>query len=329
MANVIAKILVGADDHLCSKNYGGHRDYAQESLFYFHKKTEFIEKYGITHYIGLGDLSFGRFATLEYRMAVETELRKQFELTGGRRWEIKGNHDKASYGMTEYEYYQQSGLFRPAENLQIGGLNISMVPYGKETEKGADSGLCGNILKPEDSKFNVVLAHNYFVNSDRYGNMQYGKCIELGEMHDWFGVDCLISGHIHEPYILQGKIYSLDGLRASDVIVQYPGCMARPAYNKQKLVDKCQLVILTVYDDGQVGYDSIDIPLWPVEQSFNIEKMQETAEVDEAKHVDVSDIAEQLAAYKSGSGAPEDIIRSMTDVDERYKDKALELLALA
>lgn len=326
MANVIAKVLIGADDHLSSKNYGGHRDYATESLYYFQLKTKVMEEEGITHYVGLGDFSTGRFNTLEYRLAVEKELKKQLELTSGRRWEIKGNHDKATYGMTEYEYYLKSGLFRPAENIRIGSVNISMVNYGTETDKGKDSGLCGNIIKPDQDSMNVVLAHNYFINASMY-MMNYGKCIELSKMHDWFGVDYIISGHIHDPYLLKGTIDSLDGGHTHEVLLQYPGCMARPSYQKSKLATQCQLIVLTIYDDGNMEYRTIDVDLWPVEKSFNLEKYEQEAEVKEAKHVDVSDIAEKLAGYRTSSGTPEDIIHSMTGVDEKYKEKALQLLS--
>lgn len=326
MANVLARILTGGDDHLCSKNYGGHRDYAQESIWYFQLKTRVLEQYQCTHYIGLGDLSTGRFNTLEYRMAVETELRKQMELTQGRRWELKGNHDKATYGMTEYEYYVATGLIRPSENLRIGQVNISMVDHGMEFVKGADSGLAGNILTPSDECLNVVFAHNFFVN-EGYAGLQYGKAIDLEKMHDWFGVDYLISGHIHEPYTLSGHINSLDGTRSNQVVLQYPGCMARPAFRKSGLPTQCQMVILTIYDDGNMEYNSIDIDLWPVEKSFNLEKREQDEEIEEVKHVDVSDIVTKMASYTNTLGSPEDVIRNMPGVDDRYKQEALRLLA--
>ena len=111
----IGKILIYGDIHLSSKNYGGHRDYARESLEYFKKITEAVEKHNISCLIGTGDFTFGRFHSLEYRKAVEDELEKQFKLTNGNRYELKGNHDSATYGMTEYEYYTYKGLLKKSE----------------------------------------------------------------------------------------------------------------------------------------------------------------------------------------------------------------------
>lgn len=120
----LATILIYGDIHLNSKNYGGHKDYANESLGYFQKITETAQEIGATHIIGLGDFTFSRFHTLEYRSKVEDELEKQYKLTNGNRFELKGNHDVAGYGMTEYEYYVEKGLLRPSTNLQIGNVNI-------------------------------------------------------------------------------------------------------------------------------------------------------------------------------------------------------------
>lgn len=322
--NILAKVLIGADDHLCSKNYGGHRDYSAESLSYFQMKTKLLEELGCTHFIGLGDLSFGRITTLEYRLAVERELRKQMELTGGRRWELKGNHDKATYGMTEYEYYVEAGLLRPAENLEIGSVRLNMIDYGKELER-EPSGLLGRIIPPTAETVDIILGHNYFCNTDKpFG--QYGtKSINLGNMHDWFGVNHVISGHIHDPHVVEAHIESADGARTSLVTLQYPGCMSRPSYH-EGICEKCQVVVLTIYDNGEMEYDSRDIDLLPLGESFNFEAKEQAKEVKEEKHIDLSDITERLNAFKVGCGSPEDIINGMTDMDVRYREKALQLL---
>ena len=321
--NVLARIMVCADDHLSSKNIGAHRDYPGESLHYFRMKTKLIEELGVTHYIGLGDLTTGRFTTLEYRAAVEEELVKQYQLTGGRRWELKGNHDKATYGMTEYEYYIAKGLIRPADNLSIGNVNISMVDFGKE--QVATAGEPGCIIKPSEETIDIVLAHNLIVN-DNSQLPNYGTAIDLEKQSHWYGINYLVVGHIHEPNIFEGRIVDSTGTMAHKLLVQYPGCLARPAYRKD-LPGVCNIVVITIYDTGEVEYDSKDIELWSEEKSFNIEKMEKEREVESVKRVDVSDIAEALANYKTVSGSPEDIIRGLAGVDEKYKNTALRLLA--
>ena len=85
----LARILIYGDIHLSSRNYGGHRDYPNESLSYFKDITRYTEELKATHLIGLGDFTFNRFNTLEYREKVERELNKQFELVSGNRYELK------------------------------------------------------------------------------------------------------------------------------------------------------------------------------------------------------------------------------------------------
>lgn len=314
-----ARIIIYGDIHLNSKNYGGHRDYAAESLRYFQEITKVAEEHQATHLIGLGDLTFGRFHTLEYRSKVEQELEKQYKLTNGNRFEIKGNHDVASYGMTEYEYYVEKGLIRPATNLQIGNLNLSMIDNDTYDKR--------DIIPPESNKLNVVLAHNYFKFKDTQ-IADYGKAVELDSFTKWFGVDYLICGHIHKQEIFKGRVIK-DG-EAKEMIVAYPGCMSRPAYREGHMDDSGMLLRITVYDTGKVDVETISVPLLPLNESFNMATIAKKQEKKEEKRnkVDISDIVNRLNTHDGVVGNPEDIIMSMTGVADKYKLKAIELLKL-
>jgi len=317
----LARILIYGDIHLSSRNYGAHRDYPKESLHYLRTITEKAEELGATHLIGLGDLTYGRFHTLEYREAVENELERQFELVNGNRYEIKGNHDKATYGMTEFEYYINKGLIRESTNLKIGDVNISMVDYGQHE--------CTEIIPPDKDKINIVLAHDYFKFSDTK-LPEYGKAIQLDEFISWFGVDYLIVGHIHNQEIFEGLIIK-DGI-GNRTIVHYLGCLSRPAYREGYMEDTGALVFLTIRDNGEMQYDIIDIPLWDLDKSFNLalnaEEKEKKKEREQKKErsVDISDIVQRLDMHERNVGNPEDIIRNMEGIDEKYKDKAIELL---
>lgn len=318
MGNIIAKIGIYGDIHLSSKNYGAHRDYPSESLEYFHAITEVARKNNLTHLIGCGDFTYGRFVSLEYRLAVEKELEEQYRLTSGRRYELKGNHDEAGYGFTERDYYIQKGLLHPSTNLQLGNLNLSMVDYDKYKETPV-------IISDDENHVNMIVAHDFF----KFHNSQvanFGKAIELDNFEKWFGLDYLVLGHVHK--IMDFKGYITKNGMAHEVEVNYLGCMTRPSYKEGSMDDVGQVLIVSVYDDGKIDIDTEIIQLWPLDKSFNLEQkaVQKQKEAEKAARVDISDIVKQLDAHDRNIGNPEDIINSMEGIDERYKSKAVELL---
>lgn len=313
----IARVLIYGDIHLNSKNYGGHRDYANESLGYFRKITETAEEIQATHIIGLGDFTFNRFHTLEYRSKVEDELEKQYKLTNGNRFEIKGNHDVAGYGMTEYEYYIEKGLIRPSENIQIGNVNISMIDNDKYNST--------DIIKPDPDKSNIVLAHDYFKFSDTV-IADYGRAVELDSFERWFGVDYLICGHIHKQEAFSGRMFKGD--ESHEMVVTYPGCMSRPAYREGHMDTTGVMLELVISDDSPLKINVIRIPLLSIDECFNIKNINQKAEKKEEKRnrVDISDIVTSLNQHDGVVGNPEDIIMAMAGIDDKYKKKAIDLL---
>ncbi len=317
MNDVEAKIIIYGDIHLSSKNYGAHRYYPQESLEYFTKITEVVEREEATHLIGLGDLTYGRFNNLEYRANVEKQLEKQFTLTKGNRWELKGNHDSATYGMTEYEFYIQKGLIRKPENITINNLNLSMVNYGEHMRTG--------IIMPDTDKVNIVLGHDYFKFSDTQ-LPNYGGAVELDYMEQWFGVDMIICGHVHNYQRFSGLM--IKGEENKRVVVSYLGCMSRPSYREGLMDSHGTLGCITIFKDGTIDYNEINIDLWDMDKSFNLQQRVEQLDIKRNK-VDVSDIVRSIDSHERKVGTPEDIILSMTEVNIEYRNKAIKLLEAA
>lgn len=312
----IGKILIYGDIHLSSKSYGMHRDYPNESLHYFKKISDIAENENVTHIIGTGDLTYGKFNTLEYRDAVEEELRRQYKQTNGNRYEVKGNHDSATNGMTEYEFYVKNGLIKKSCNIDIGNLHITMVDNSRVsfTEPNIVTG--GNNV-------NVIIAHDYLKFRDtRLPN--FGAAIELDNISNWYGVDYIICGHIHKILAFKGKIFNNN--YGHDVTVHYPGCMSRPAWD-DNLDETGQVDIIEVYSDGRIKIEVIEVELLDINQSFITEEIANRKEHVEEKEnrVDISDIVKALDSHDSMVGNPEDIIMAM-QVDERYKAKAIQLL---
>lgn len=321
LANLLARIAVYGDIHLNCKNYGAHRDYPKESLEYFHKITETVEKRQCTHLIGCGDFSYGVFNSLSYRLAVEKELETQFKLTNGNRYELEGNHDKAGYGMTERDYYVSKGLLKPSCNLSIGNLNLSMIDYGK-------SETVDPIIIDDDTHVNMIIAHDFF----KFSNTQmanFGAAMILDNFTKWFGLDYLILGHVHK--IMEFNGYIAKDNMVHELTVNYLGCMTRPAYKEGNMDEVGHILIISVYDDNNIDIDTEVVPLWKIEDSFNLaeKQKQETKKQEKMERVDISDIVRQLDAHDRNVGNPEDIIQSMEGIDPKYKNMAIELLKLA
>lgn len=316
---LIANILISGDDHLKSKNHGQHVDYAKESFHYFKMLGDYCASNDITHWIGLGDLSYGRFTSLEYRDMVEEELRRQNDILKGNRWIIKGNHDEASYGMTEYEYFLKKEYFKGSELLQIGPLNLNMVDYGKYKETP---------ILVEATRQNMILTHGYF--AFKGGKYDFGEPVLLDDMHEWYGCPFIICGHIHQRNVLTGFINDGNG-HACKTTIHYLPCLSRPAYMMSGNPEQGQVVVLNVYEN-YINYNEVQIDLLPLEESFNIEGIMEEQQKKSAVNsvkVDLKDIVAQLAQYDYSYANPEDVIMAQQNIPDVVKQKACEYLKAA
>ena len=308
---VVTRIGIYGDTHLHSKNYGSHRNYAQESLGYYQKVINLAQANEVDCLVCLGDFAHGRFHNLEYRLAVEKELMKAAEFASNGHYCIKGNHDIATYGMTERDYYIQRGLFREPETLSFNGLNIYMSNYREEDTLTVDQGTR-----------NIILAHNFFTFSGVSLPM-YGEGVELDNFENWYGTELILSGHIHRSCSYKGYI-TKDGF-AKETAVFNVGCPCRLSYEKN-MQDCGNLIILEVYDTGEYNIEHHTFDLLPLTESFNLLDIETKEKLQNLKQADVSKIAENLDQHERFVGDPMDIINSLTDIKQEYKDKAIELL---
>ena len=311
------KILIYGDLHLSSKAYGAHRDYPKESLEYLNKITSIAKLNNVDYIVGLGDFTFGRFHSLEYRAAIEKELEEQARITNGNHFELKGNHDEAGYGLTERDFYISKGLLKEPCNLTFDKVNISMINYGK---------LDSTDVLIDDNKINIALAHDFFKFSTS-NTLNFGKAIELDFCHKLFGLDYLVCGHVHKIMEFTGNVFNADKNLAHELKVKYLGCMMRPAYRDGYMDDHGELLLLTITED-ELNTNIINVPLWELKDSFNLELKQEeyNKKADKDARVDISDVVKQLDTHDRNIGSPEDIIAELKDIPEKYKNKAINLL---
>lgn len=321
MSNLIARIGIIGDTHLCAKSYGAHRDYTKECLEYFTKVSDITEELKLTHLIGTGDFTYGKFDKLEFREKVEHELERQNRATNGNRYEVMGNHDTATNGMTEYEYYVRRGLLKKSTNLSLGMLNITMLDYKRNGKYTPDE---MNIINDGDH-FNLAIAHQYFKFSDTI-LPNFGDAIILDNYKPFFGIDYLVCGHVHKIMDFTGQIESDDSKK--NCLVQYLGCMMRPAYREGHMDSEGIMDIIEVYDDGKIEVSVKSIELWSLEKSFNLDQkaVENEKKLIKAARVDISDIVKKLDEHERNVGNPEDIIMSMDGISDKYKAKAIDLL---
>ena len=314
------RILVVGDNHVSSNNRGNHVDYAKESLEALEYVIGLIEPNNITRYVGLGDISYGKF-DLNYRVEVERLYQKRAQLLNGKVYELRGNHDMSNRGVCEWEYYSQHRKLMNTDPdmvavadgykyLDIGGLRLHFVDYSHEDCK----------LKLEDGKHSIVFAHNYL----KFKNLDwpnYGKFIELDYKEDWFGIEAIFCGHIHKTTL--GKGFMVKDGQEKEVLLYYPGSIVRTDFIKN-LADSGEVLIIN-YElvDGKesVSFERLSIPWWPAEKAFQLGDV-----IKEARHVDISDVVKSLNDRERNIGDPEVVIHNMTGFEQKYKDKAVQLL---
>lgn len=313
MNSLIARVMFSGDTHLSSKNYGGHNDYPKESLHYFTRLNEIAKENKVTHDIRLGDFSYSNFTDLQYRLNVEEQLKIANEQVKGNLYILKGNHDISSKGMTEYEFYLKRGWFKGAEHITINSININMLNYGEQFKP---------IIKPSSNTVDIVVGHDYYkFNDTQLPN--YGNAIIINDKTEWFGVDLILLGHIHNYHKFKGLIVK-DNV-GHPTVVEYLNCPCRPSYTED--LDKdWHIFFLSIYADGTTSVEEYTEPLLNIDECFNFDKMNTEKISNMQKKVDISDIIQRVGGYTSAIGDPEVIIRSMEDVEEKYKEKALELL---
>lgn len=305
------RMLLYGDQHLSSKNYGGHKNYPKVSMDNFIRIGDIAENDNCGLIAGAGDLTYGRFSDLNYRLKVEEQFERQLTLTEGRRYEIKGNHDTMTTGLSEYEFYEQKGMFSKPEYVDFGCVRMHLVSYGKETMK----------LDIAKDKSNFVFAHNYF----KYSNSvmpNYGEGIELDGFETWKDVDMIIAGHIHEIHKLGG--YIITGEDRKEIPVFYLGCPNRPSYMKSGLDEVGNYLIIDGSgDDPKLEVVEFELP--SIEDTFNIAKINELAEEAKRNRADVSDMVENLVKHKRNVADPEVIIDSLNVYSRESRKLAKEL----
>lgn len=309
-------ILIVGDNHISSNNRSNHTDYSSESLNCLKFVIGLINEKSIDYYIDLGDISYGKF-DLAYRAKVEELLNNRFTQLGGNCFSVRGNHDISNKGISEWEFYTK---YRKCMNnsdkihtvtegysyFDTAGVRWHLVDFGKENVS----------LELNSEGMNFVCAHN-FIKFESSNVPNFGTGINLDKFENWYGIDGMFCGHVHHNMTLKGTM-TKDG-HSKEVFVYYPGSIVRTDFVKD--LPKHGEVLIVHNDNGDISLEKVEIPWIPEEEAFQVADI-----IKEKKKVDISDIVKTLNDRERNIGDPEVVIHNMTGFEQKYKDKAIELL---
>ena len=287
-----------------------HKDYAKESLEAFaltNKKAKELKKQGRkVGIIGIGDLTFENFTSTRYRRKVEKLLEERMKITNGNFWEVKGNHDVQSNEMSEYEFYEDKGYFKHERFIEDNGIKIWLADYYDDLKEVLGS-------EKHDGELNILIAHKHIMwkNSKMgYFGKNYKDYTLIDDNKIFEGLNYIICGHIHTPFIDKGKVYG-DGTCK----LIYQGCASRP--NQDNLYEQCSWVFIDT-DEQEVMQEFYELP--KLDEVFNLVK----AEIGKTKgKVVIADILNKLDNYKVGNNDIVQMIKGI-DTNKEYKEKAIE-----
>lgn len=321
------RMLIHGDLHLSSKNRGSHRDYPMFALKRLEEIVELSEKLEVNYIVDLGDLTYGRFHTLEYRKSFESLLTKKREIAqgnGGDSYILKGNHDISTSGMTEYEFYMlKGGFFKEPEDLHFKGLTVFMDGHKVSKDREYKLG--------DESDDGILLGHNYYAFKDTE-LPPYGVAKYLDNAKEFKDINMFILGHIHGHHIFRGDINTGDGSKGS--VVVYPGSPSIPSYDKDLDMEYKVIIIDADDNSGSVNFSMEIIQLPEIEEVFNLVDI-------ESRKIAKMESSERKERQEKISATVDNLLESESnklDVDSVLellpestlgKKKALELLERA
>lgn len=195
-----------------------HNNYYANCLDCMHRYTEELQSSKPDYILLAGDLvglaervtrsRLGLFSLINY-------LRIWSDICGGNLYSIAGNHDYTKgESMSDFDFLSSLGIIKTARNLDILGLRVHMIDYGKERED----------IDLAVDKHNVAFMHANLQIDGLTTWFHADEGIQLAQLHNLKGVELAVCGHIHNPSPRMVST-SIDGINCS---LMYLGCATRP-----------------------------------------------------------------------------------------------------
>lgn len=322
------RMLVIGDLHLSDSYTGKHINYAEDCIEVLTELTKIIKDNHVTVIGLLGDIFGVRNAertlkTREMLIFVWSTFAEWNRLTNNRVYTVRGNHDSGAK-MGDFDASLSLGYLKHTKSLTFWKTRIHFVDYGK-------------IKEPIDSidgtgSTNIVLAHDdiylpgktsWFFASDDF--------VDASTLHNLYGVDMLIDGHIHSPSPEYTDFYIDD----APCTLFYPGCPLRPR-KETSIWDLVNLPLLDIDSESDVCNVTM-IPMklkkWSDIFANTVDEFDVTEDVsgDESLDIDaLRSIIDEIGQFRfDGQNDPISQLQRYAGIAPDVKDLAVKYIEAA
>ncbi|MNL91162.1 3',5'-cyclic adenosine monophosphate phosphodiesterase CpdA [compost metagenome] len=318
------RVLIIGDLHLSDVFRGRHVDYLGNCLEVLGMITKTIEQNEITHLILTGDLIGVNEKNFKYRdtlLALMKILQHWNKLTNNNVYSVRGNHDSAAK-LTDFDVCLSLDLIKNVAYFDAGWSRYHLINYGEEGRK----------LDIDDDKHNVAVVHNNIQVEGETNWFVGGKSeITLSSMDNWYGVDFVVAGHIHNPSV---KVVTTS-IRDWSVSLFYPGSPTRPIHDKRVWEQCYGLVFISddITDDYSVELDQVVYKLKPASELYH-EVIDDMVLLDDEQETtysieELSKILAELEEYNLlGMEGYKSQLKRLAGLDSLAAEKAIEYIEM-
>lgn len=326
--------LVFGDIHYDDGFVGRHHNYWENLIDVTNRIQNVIEEEKPDFVVFVGDLIGVRrgVSTLKDRNALLFVAKFLQSITNC--IVVKGNHDYSE--TSDYEFLSSLGIFKSSR--QIGNTieftnphastpcYIHCVDYGQENEA----------LQIKEGAHNIGIMHNEFYVKGKEQQMYSQSAIELSSKRNFFGLDIILSGHIHTPTNGMIDFNFQDGFDSAFANI---GCPSRPSYGE--LYNHVWYIALEYTSDGdskdwELGFRQEVLHLKPYEEIFRPDEdyleSREDEDIDEFTGLQkekLEDILSTMVTTNMGSDDFFSQVDSITVASDEAKGLAKSYLKRA
>ena len=326
-------ILIIGDLHISDVFEGKHKNYLKNCFDVLGEIEEKVGEVNPSAIVLLGDIVGWSESNIRSR-EVLSQLCKWFMRVGvGRKiFCVRGNHDTKGY--PEFQFLSDLKLFETAttcggyfdyygdESQEKPEVRFHLVDYGKEKEE---------LQLAEDGVSNIVLGHNNYTIKGYTNWYQEHSGIELSGLHNFKGVDMVVSGHIHNP---SPALYSTELDVGGNCALFYVGSPTRPIKDRN-IYDSCWYLSFK-YDRGTNStiFDAVPFELKPVNEIFYAEEEflvenQEEIEAEEIRTEALKEVLTEIMKYRISSNNLLESISNIPNATNEAKELASKYLQFA
>ena len=202
----------------------------------------------------------GLFALVKY-------LKLWGNMCNGNLYAISGNHDYTKGdSMSDFDFLASLGIIKTAKHLDVNGLRVHCIDYGKEQEP----------IEFADNKHNVAFMHANLQVDGLTTWFHADEGIQLAQLRNLKGVELVICGHIHNP---SPRMCSTS-IEDESISLLYLGCAARP--KRRDTWGAVHIAYVDCLDNGDVNFRVNTMKLKPCDEIFT----QKALELNEGTDTD-------------------------------------------